>query len=138
MHTCKCCGKEIPAKRLYYNSEYCSNYCRSRSKYLTFRTINPKSSLPTATVGAVSELVVCCELLKMGYEVFRAVSPACSCDIAILKNKILTRVEVRSGCILPSGKITFATSSNERYDIMAIVTKEGIVYHNKHRKVINL
>jgi hypothetical protein len=77
-------------------------------------------------------------LLKMGYEVFRAVSPACSCDIAILKNKILTRVEVRSGCILPSGKITFATSSNERYDIMAIVTKEGIVYHNKHRKVINL
>ena len=53
--------------------------------------------LPTSTVGAIAELKVAIDLMQKGYEVFRALSPASSCDIAVLKNGKLIRVEVRTG-----------------------------------------
>jgi hypothetical protein len=51
----------------------------------------------TGTVGAIAELVVSVDLMKMGYEVYRALSPASSCDILALKENFSLKFEVRTG-----------------------------------------
>jgi len=53
--------------------------------------------LTSGTTGAIGELLVAADLLQKGYHVFRAQSPSCPCDLAILKDNRLLRVEVRTG-----------------------------------------
>lgn len=74
---------------------------------MQYRALNPKPLLSTGTTGAVSELVASVDLLRKGYEVFRALSPSCSCDLAILKDHQLLRIEVRTGKRSATGKITY-------------------------------
>ena len=45
-----------------------------------------KNCKSIGTTGAIAELVVATDLLGRGYEVFRALSPSCSGDLAVLKN----------------------------------------------------
>jgi hypothetical protein len=52
----------------------------------------------TSTTGAIGELVAGADLLRRGYEVFRGLSPACSCDLIASKGgRRPLRVEVRTG-----------------------------------------
>jgi len=85
-----------------------------------------------ATTGAVSELVVAADLLRKGYEVFRAMSPACSCDLLINKNGSMKRIEVRSGYRTQDGmaRCSFQPRDRGRSDILAIVLNGtgGVVY----------
>ena len=53
--------------------------------------------LSTSTKGMVSQMLVTVDLICKGYEVYQASSPASSCDLIALKNKIDTTIEVRSG-----------------------------------------
>jgi hypothetical protein len=64
-------------------------------------------------------------LLGLGYEVFRSLSPSATCDLAILKEGHLLRVEVRTGYIRPNGAVT--TRRDHRADILAIVTDSGVL-----------
>ncbi len=50
----------------------------------------------TATTGAISEMAVSLDLLCRGYEVFRSLSPACSCDLIISRNGTCIRTEVKT------------------------------------------
>lgn len=70
------------------------------------------------------------DLLALGYEVFRALSPACSCDLAILKDGQLLRIEVTTAYIGPSGNILTCKKPNEKSDIIAYFLKAGkeIIY----------
>lgn len=79
-------------------------------------------NLSTGTKGALNELIVIVDLLTKGYDVFRAISPAASCDLAILKEGKLLRVEVTSGWIA-SGKLSRNKNklSNGKSDILATV-----------------
>lgn len=73
-------------------------------------------------------MIVACDLLRRGYEVFRALSPSASCDLAILKAGKLLRVEVRTGY---RDRITgqVGTTRTHRADILAIAVHDGsIVY----------
>lgn len=71
----------------------CSKACvLENEKY-----IKPYPGLPTGTVGAIQELRVSIDLMANGYEVFRAISPSCSCDLLALKNGKMFDVEVRTG-----------------------------------------
>jgi hypothetical protein len=77
-------------------------------------------------VGVLSELVVCVDLLQKGYEVFRGVSPSCSCDLAILKNGKLKRVEVTTGHYKKDRTLVAPNHHNaEDFDILAIVSSDG-------------
>jgi hypothetical protein len=84
--------------------------------------------LPTGTVGAMAELLAATDLLMKGFEVFRAVSPSASCDLAILKEGKLLKVEVRTGYKRPNGK--FWVCATGIHDILAIVDIEShqVVY----------
>lgn len=80
------------------------------------------TGLASSTTGAVSELTVACDLLKRGYEVFRAVSPSCSCDLAILKDNKLVRVEVRTAQRNQvTGNVLYPNPDRNRFDVLALV-----------------
>lgn len=76
------------------------------------------SIISSSTVGAVGELRVAADLLTKGFEVFRALSPTCSCDLLAMKDGRIIRIECRTN-----------TAGNlQRADVVAIVSDMGIRY----------
>jgi hypothetical protein len=73
----------------------------------------------TGVVGAIAELAVSTHLMSRGYEVYRALSPASSCDLIALKNKETFTIEVRSGLKTFDGNITYG-KQRIRADIIAV------------------
>ena len=126
---CKNCGKEITGKnsgdprRKFCSRQCCNVYTNKKIQKLNSRNTN----IPTSTVGAISELRVAVDLLDKGYEVFRALSSSCSCDLAVLKNGKLLRIEVRTAYLMPSGNIVCALN-RIKADILAKVLKNKIIY----------
>jgi hypothetical protein len=121
---CQICGKKFTA--FQKTKLYCSTGCSNQRRYGKAKL--RKAGISTGTRGAISEVVVCADLMERGMEVFRAVSPACSCDLAILNNAGLLRVEVRTGYRdLITGKIN--AQRNHNADILAIcVNGEEVIY----------
>lgn len=103
---------------------YCSRKCSSSARDVHYL---PGKRLPTGTVGAVNELRVATDLLLKGHEVFRSLTPNCSCDLAVIMNGELKRIEVRTGYRTNAGKIMISNSKH-RADILAIALLDGIVY----------
>lgn len=92
---CRHCTKEfLPVPR---NKKYCSRDCSEAfwSQHLGRRVTGIK--LPTATVGAISELAISAVLMKAGYAVFRALSPSCFCDLIATKGGTTLLIEARTG-----------------------------------------
>ena len=120
---CECCGKEFVTGK--GNKKYCSAECGSIIRRKKYHQMNKFQSIYMApsTKGALNELRICVDLLEKGFEVFRSVSPSCSCDLAILKDKKLIRVEVTSGWVNPQGKLLRNKSKKEsdKNDILATV-----------------
>lgn len=88
--------------------------------------------LPTGTVGAINELRVSVDLMARGYAVFRALSPSCPCDLAILKDDNLIRVEVKTGYRLCNGRPTISKVKileHQSRGILALVVGPEIIYH---------
>ena len=88
-----------------------------------WRSQNPhwNLGLATGTVGAISELIVTVDMLKRGFEVFRAVSAHCSCDLAALKDGKLLRIEVKTSY---RTKNTIVRENDEhKADILALVLR---------------
>lgn len=128
---CYFCKNEIPQKKLNYKRvKYCSNNCRKAHERGIYRSLNSKDiKNPTATVGAIQELIVSADLLRRGHEVFRSLSAACSCDLAILKDNKLLRVEVTTGYYSISKKISFPKHTISNYDILAVVTNDNKIHY---------
>ena len=111
----------------YFRQKYCSRPCGREAQRKSYFLIRKrKDYLPKGTVGAISELRVASFLLEAGYEVFRSLSPSCSCDLAILKNGYLLRIEVRTGYRTSSGIV--ATMRRHKADILAICLESEIVF----------
>lgn len=88
------------------------------------------SGLP-GTRGAVAELMVCADLLSKGVEVFRAVSPQATCDLAVIdKSGRFLRVEVKGVTPNSRGLIACNVKRNMgNFDMIAFVFQDGkIVY----------
>lgn len=130
--TCLQCSGAMPERRVRRNAVYCGDACARTAYQARYKEDNPARERPlsTGTAGALSELIVACDLMKRGFHVFRALSPSCECDLAILRDGSFRRVEVTTGYIYgPSGKVMVAPHKAERYDVLAIVLREGeIVY----------
>ena len=104
-----------------YNHKYCSKKCK-KDDYNKNNLTYSNSGLSTGKIGAVGELKVCIDLLSRGYEVFRSVSQACSCDLVILSDSKAHRVEVRTAVRNNmTGTISVSRPKPERYDILALV-----------------
>lgn len=94
-------------------------------------SINNTSGVTTPTVGAMNELLVACRLMLLGYNVFRALSPSCPCDLAILKGEKLIRVEVTTGTMGITGRLSFPKTKLKdggKCDLLAVVHKGSIYF----------
>jgi len=111
------------------NKKYCSAECRSKN----YRKFQKSKGLPTGTTGAMHELVASIELMRAGFHVFRALSPHCLCDLIALKDKMILRIEVKTGLRNKNGKINASTSGidHARYDLLAIVFHDGNILWSK-------
>lgn len=115
---CDICGKLYKARVPF--QKYCCLGCRYQARNDGYT--KHCSGLSPGTVGALSELKVATDLLEKGYEVFRSLSPACSCDLAVLKDGKLLRVEVTTGNLVGGKLYSPKTKGQEAYfDILAIV-----------------
>ena len=125
---CTFCGQEIPKNRLRWkNVKYCHVNCRRAQDRKKYHARNQRPHhLNTGTVGAMHELKVAIDLLSKGYEVFRALSSMTSCDLAILKDKKLKRIEVRTAAYSSSGSVSWP--KHHKADILAAVLPDKIIY----------
>ena len=129
---CRFCQKEIIESRRW---RFCSRRCQRAFVKKQYRDMNPLRSVLLASnvKGAISELKVCANLLEMGCEVFRSVAMTCSCDLVVLSNMKLYRIEVTTGGSTMDGSVTRVAKDSDKYDILAIVhrNKEQILYLDK-------
>lgn len=127
--TCAQCGKTIINKDKR-NRKYCSPKCTStasNARYMvsSMRNGSGPDRVSTGSIGTISELLVCQDLLKRGFHVFKAVSPSCPCDLVAMKHGNLFKVEVTTGRRYgTSGKLHFPTKDPEKFHLLAVVVPE--------------
>lgn len=129
--SCVQCGA-LFTERIRPNRKYCSPKCVAEHEKHMRCKLNDRYDLPSGTVGTMSELSVALDLMRSGYEVFRAMSPSTSCDLAVLKNGRLLRIEVRTGSKnREAGRVYYSKSKKDhgRQDHFAIVHNGVIAYH---------
>jgi hypothetical protein len=115
---CRQCGKVFLSR--HGNHVLCSKACRKASYWHN----EPKSpDLPTGTIGAMSELLVAADLMKGGWSVFRALSPACFCDLVAYKDDQCRFLEVRTGYRGVNGKLMFSTRLHGNATEFAVVIR---------------
>lgn len=120
---CIICGEKIRGKGL----KYCSSKCRRQRTMEQYVSQNPFRSKNSSTTGAISELRVAVDLMSRGYDVFRALSSACPCDLAILKDNELLKVEVKTAYKSTSGKL-YKSIKKRKVDHYAWVLNNEIIY----------
>lgn len=130
---CLVCKEPLTQEKIRRRAKYCSLKCQKAAQFGRFyeQTGAPrKNEVATATTGAMHELLVCADLMRKGYHVFRAQSPSCPCDIMAMFEGIIYKVEVTTGYKRTDGNFSYP-KKNERYDydIMAIVFHDGDVIY---------
>ncbi len=93
-----------------------------------------QEKLRSATdAGAFAELMVCADLLRKHFEVFKAVSAGASCDLIVMKNGAMTRIEVKCGRVNLDGRVTINLNRNiGKFDVLAIVDRRGTINYQMH------
>ena len=126
---CRGCGGLIPHARPRL-ALYCDNDCRRDADRQRYRMANPTPRLSPGITGARHELLVCADLIGRGFEVFRAVAPH-GCDLAILQDKRLYRVEVTTGHIYTTQKgrrsLYHPQKNFDKFDVLALVLLDGTI-----------
>jgi PD-(D/E)XK endonuclease len=117
MKICIICKE--PFKPIQPHQKYCGWRCRQNHRNDV--EIRFSSSMPKKSVGAKSELLVCCDLLSKGYEVFRNVSAHGSCDLIAVKKETILRIEVKTGHIRTSGNIGYSKPYSNKFEVLAVV-----------------
>lgn len=77
------------------------------------------------TEGAFGELIVSADLLRRGYQVFRAISPACDYDLIVLKGTRLLKIEVTKGRREKTGLQW--TKHTKPYDVLAVWESNSVI-----------
>ncbi len=125
---CKHCGKTF--KTTNSTKLYCDTWClrkETRNKYEKAFMFKGQRDIHRTTLGAINEYRVCVDLLMKGYEIFKSITPNCSCDLIMLKDNKIKRIEVTSGYRV-NGKIYANKHNKSKYDIMVIVVNNEILY----------
>ena len=118
------CRKRFVPRRP--DQKYCSKQCRP-----SYMTYGSGLDLASGTVGAIAELAVSADLMRRGFEVFRALSPSSSCDLLAIRQPGLppVKIEVRSASRHVDGKLGCAMQKI-RADVLAqfVHQENAVVY----------
>jgi len=73
-------------------------------------------------IGEINEMVVCIDLIKRGYQVYRAFEPTHSFDILVIKDGKMLKIEVKTETVLPSGSRCITKDIDPaKFDVLARV-----------------
>jgi hypothetical protein len=99
------------------------------SRYTARHVFDSPPPAVASTRGAANELIVAVDLMRRGYHVYRALSPAAPCDLLVQHGEIIVRVEVRS---TSSGKPAGAILAKDkgRFDVAAVVAADGTIHYD--------
>lgn len=149
MTACTGCGGEIEAARQRFQGgriRHCAECSRLRTNERNRRNKaryaaegrpymkkglvpSPFLHMVASDVGALAELVVSADLLKRGFHVFRAVSPAASCDLLVMRDGQIWRVEVKTAQRSTDGSLTYDKPRDRaRFDVLALMVGSDVVY----------
>lgn len=117
---CKNCKKEFIA---YPHYKFCSNECR----FAHFHS-QAITNIPTGTIGALAELMVSCELMRVGYEVFRAMSPSSDSDLIAIKDNTIYKIEVRTGRYSDVGKIHYPKNKTDGKHVIVVTHSDQKIH----------
>lgn len=126
----ECVTCKVEFKTTHPNAKFCSRKCKTvqiKSPYNGF--IN---GVDTSTTGAIAELMACVDLMKKGYEVFRAMSPSSHCDILGIKDGVVHLYEVRTGTYIESknGKrLTWINRKAHGKEMIVVTYKDHKVHY---------
>lgn len=127
-HRCKVNFKANTSAR-----KYCSAQCRlDKKRELTAKFNGRVGGITTGTIGAISELMACADLMKNGYEVFRAMSPSSNSDVIGIKDGIVHLYEVRTGNYSETSKgilLTWSNVRSEGKEMLVITFRDNKVHH---------
>lgn len=117
--SCVVCGAEF--ETFQKAKQTCSRPCHVKR----INKISGRESfcpgLPNGTVGALTEMTVAAHMMRKGYDVFRALSPSCYCDLVATKDNITFRVECRTGYrSLSTGSLSFPKTLRGAADLFAV------------------
>ena len=96
--------------------------------------------LSCGEVGAFSEMIVSADLISLGWQVYRAVSPASRFDMVAARpdGSAILRVEVTTGNVSSSGNIHRPQKDNERFDVLAVVLPNRDVFYEVGGELIGV
>ena len=98
----------------------CSYECRREQSRKRTGRIAMFPGIPTATIGSMSEMEVAINLMKKGYCVFRALSPAAFCDLIVVKDLEIIRIEARTGYVGKNNQLTFTKEMHGKIDLFGV------------------
>ncbi len=125
---CFRCGNPVPSGK----SKFCSYPCYKETVKERYDDGNHFIGNTSNTTGAISELRASVDLLSKGWNVFRALSPSSPCDLVILKDNYVLKVEVRTARRNPTNHKLFhtkpPTDNPKMIDVYAWVAGDCIIY----------
>lgn len=130
---CPGCGSQVSEERQRRRAKCCSNRCtRDRANRNAYTLRSRPVPLPTGTVGAMHELIVAIDLARKGYHVFRALSPACPCDLVVVAPGAVYRVEVTTGYRGRNGRVASPAQkmqNQHKFDVLAIIVGDSEILY---------
>lgn len=132
MALCIECGRRFTPRNKTHR--FCVAQCRSASNLRKnpYPSLANTLNISSGTVGALNELRVAVDLMMKGFHVFRALSPACPCDLLAFQGKTLLRIEVKTAYrSATTNKLIRPPLQEQRgrdFDILACVLLNEIIY----------
>lgn len=126
---CDYCGGHY--KSNYLKSRFCSSICRHNfwNKNIGKDQTVISEYISRSTVGAISELMVCIDLMKKGYSVYKAISPNCFSDLIAIKNEKVFQMEVKTGRYTKTNKINYPNGNTAGKSIVVYTYRDNKIHY---------
>lgn len=126
---CLGCDSPLSKIKLSRRAKFCSDHCKRLWLKRRYRERRPaQAAVNPHAVGCMSELAVSIDLLRRGFEVYRALNGIARCDLAVLRDGKLVLVEVTTGHRTHTGRMFHKAKDPSKYDVLAVVLGDEILY----------
>lgn len=128
MIICTVCGKQANKRR---QAIYCSNACKVEKQRVGRDEINTgrANGVSSGVVGGMHEMLVCVDLLRRGFYVYRSVTQSAPFDLMVSKNGVNFAVEVTTGSFNASGSYYKPSKDRSKFDCLAVVMHDGRIFY---------
>jgi len=131
---CAHCNNPIPAKRnRHNNARYCSIECKDIAGRIRLGNLRPGGpQTGRHTHGTINELLAAADLMRRGYDVYRALCFNSRCDLVAIRGEVILRVEVKTGRYNSAGvgkAMGIHKGQREHCDSIAAVFADGAILY---------